>query len=503
MTEQLPSSTQLNMIALLAFSKDYAKTIKGMIGLDLYEDQFGTVASAIHDYLDQYDEPPGTAHIHEVLGLDLTGMKDDENQQVVRAAITAAHETWRGGINSDFVIAQAEHFIKVQTRKRALLRAMELLLQNPGDPETPEKVDVLVKESIHDSLVGAEADMGIMPFDWRTELKFLDPSEASFSTGVVKLDTLGAGPKRKELSVFIALPGMGKSHWLTNLGLRAWNEKYKVLHITLEMSENRVQQRYLQSALAIPTREIPNREMVQLKLDPNGTLSDIEKEAVKYRFSLEDPESDKEIKAFLQQKLELKPSLAKNLIIKEYPSGTLTVPRLESFLESLKNGHGFVPDLLLLDYADLMSIDHDKMRESLDRIYVDLRGLATKRDMAIATASQSNRKGMERGGVSMATLAEHFGKAMTADTVIAYNQTPTEKILGLARLKLEKCRSAEDKFEILINQNYSLCQFVTQSLFHRRDYDDIIERAVDVLGISSYEVERHKQKGTYTDDGGE
>lgn len=498
---ELPQSSQINLVSLLLFDRDHALTIRGAVNLDLFEDDFQTAASAAYRFLDQYSAPPGEGHIHECLSLPLASSEDDTRQANLRQCLDVLHQTWKAGINTQFVLDQLECFIQVQSRKQAVQDSLDLLTRSASELDTPAKFDMIMRGVESNAL--NLTDTGISPFEESEALGFLDKIEPAFTTGVNKFDQLGAGPSRKELHIFVALPGMGKSHWLINLGLRAWRENYNVLHVTLEMSEQRVQQRYLQSALAIPSRRISNPEVVRLDIAKDGTLDDIRKESIQYNFSLDDPDARAKIRKALSGKFEFQAARTKKLKVKEFPSGTLTVPQLSAFLDSLKQQEGFIPDLLIVDYADLMSLSVDKMRESLDRIYVNLRGLASQLNMAVATASQSNRKGMERGGVSMATLAEHFGKGMTADTVITYNQTPMERRLGLARLRLEKCRNAEDKFEVLVNQRYSLCQFVTQSVYHRADYQEEIQEAAEAMGLTQDEIEKYTSKTLYVDDGGD
>lgn len=497
----LPTSSQINLTTLLVFSKGHASIIRGAVDVGLFEDDFQRIATAVYGYLDAYGECPGEAHVHDVLRLPVDSSGDDERQKTLRECLNTLHQTWSTAMNVDFVMDQLENFIQVQSRKQALEQSIDLLTNHGDEQETPAKFDALMR-GVETNALGL-LEMGSLPLDKSSALEFLTKREPSFTTGIKKIDDLGIGPHRKELHLFVALPGRGKSHWLVNLGLRAWRENYCVLHVTLEMSEVRVQQRYLQSALAIPSYDIGNPEVVKMELAPDGSLLDFKKESITYNFALDDPRVADKIRKALENKLKYRPGRAKKLLVKEFSSGSLTIPQLSAFLDTLRDQVNFVPDLLLLDYVDIMRLNYDNMRASLDQLYVQLRGLAVERNLAIATASQSNRKGMERGGVSMATLAEHFGKAMITDIVFSYNQTSMEKRLGLARVRVEKARNAEDKFEILIKQRYELCQFVIQSIFHRKDYEDTIAEAAEVLGLGREEIEKYTKGGLYVDGDGE
>jgi hypothetical protein len=60
-------------------------------------------------------------------------------------------------------------------------------------------------------------------------------------------------------------------------------------------------------------------------------------------------------------------------------------------------------------------------------------------------------------------IAEDFRKAATADTVITYNQTPTEYKMGLARLFVAKAREDMKNFQVLLSQAYPIGQFCIDS----------------------------------------
>jgi hypothetical protein len=55
-------------------------------------------------------------------------------------------------------------------------------------------------------------------------------------------------------------------------------------------------------------------------------------------------------------------------------------------------------------------------------------------------------------------------KLATADTVLTYSQTDAERKQGLARLFVAAARTEEDRFEILLSQNYEIGQYALSSI---------------------------------------
>ena len=60
-------------------------------------------------------------------------------------------------------------------------------------------------------------------------------------------------------------------------------------------------------------------------------------------------------------------------------------------------------------------------------------------------------------------VAGDFSILGTADVYITYNQTDEEHELGLARLYVQKGRTDQDRFTLLISQCYPIGQFCMES----------------------------------------
>jgi hypothetical protein len=125
--------------------------------------------------------------------------------------------------------------------------------------------------------------------------------------------------------------------------------------------------------------------------------------------------------------------------------------------------HNYVPDVLIVDYADLLAVDAANLRISTGYVYKELRRVAVERNMAVVSPSQSNRLGEDAKVLSLKYLAEDYSKAATADDIIAYCQSSVELRLGLARLFIAKARDEEREQTVLISQAYKMAQFCMDS----------------------------------------
>jgi len=78
------------------------------------------------------------------------------------------------------------------------------------------------------------------------------------------------------------------------------------------------------------------------------------------------------------------------LLIKYFPTKSATVQTLSSHLNQIEL-QGITPDLVIVDYADILRGIGTEKRHILENIYEDLRGLAGEYEVPIWTASQANR----------------------------------------------------------------------------------------------------------------
>jgi len=131
------------------------------------------------------------------------------------------------------------------------------------------------------------------------------------------------------------------------------------------------------------------------------------------------------------------------LFIKKFRTSEASVNALRSHLTQLEVEKNFRPDLIIIDYADLMQPrrNYSDKRFELESIYLDIRDLADEYHCPVWTASQSTRSSVDKKVITIADLAEAFNKAMIADFMVALCQTVEEKADGNMRFYVSKNRT--------------------------------------------------------------
>lgn len=368
----------------------------------------------------------------------------------------------KGQVNGEYTISQLSKFVRQQHLKSALVKAVECIEDGRIDA-----AEVELQKGLSSQIVSF--DPGLYLGDADKSLAFFDTVEHGILTGIHELDIRDICPRPQEMFLFIAPPKRGKSWALIHFGKWGLIQRKRVLHITLEMAEARVSQRYIQSFFSISKRE-PKVKITKLIKDGSMLLEFDEDEV--QRDTLRDPGIRAKIKSKLNREFRRRPPL----IIKQFPTGALTISQLKAYLDGLERFQKFVPDMIILDYPDLMDIDGDSMRTDTGKIYKDLRGIAVERNLAMVVASQGNRQSSKAKLITDDMVAEDYSKIATSDNVLTYSQTEQEKKLGLARLFVSNGRNDEDKFVVLITQAYMMGQFCLDSTLVSNDYWQQVNR---------------------------
>ncbi len=165
------------------------------------------------------------------------------------------------------------------------------------------------------------------------------------------------------------------------------------------------------------------------------------------------------------------------LLIKEFPTFSLTIAQLNAYLDMLDRKFNFRPDVLIIDYPDLMAIKSTEKRIEIGNHFAALRGICQRRKMAGITVTQVNRKGADATLVTATHVAEDWSKIATCDNILTFNRTKHEKRLGLARVLVAAARDAEDGYVALIAQNYKTGQFCLDSIYHSAEDEGLIANA--------------------------
>lgn len=465
--EQLPTSLQEAVLALLCFEGKYGALAAAQVTSDHFDGIYRDAAIAVLSYRQRYGKSPGRTHLEHLLSR-LPGASSGRRAEDLKRL--AASLLGYGELNGEYVAGRVQEHVRSQLLKTALNDATDRYLQ--GQQDGTNMVDdveqILYKVLSHRQ---ETMDAGTFLSDPSRAIQFLTEREkATIMLGIKPLDRLGIGLAPKQMLLYIAPKNTGKSWFSVHCGRQALIQHQRVVHITLEMSEEEVILRYLQNFFGIATDPDKYIKTV-LEFDELQRLKDFYTENLKPRLEFGAPD----IQAVLRKKMKSWGTRFGRLVVKWYPSGSLTMSKLQAYLDYLEMVHKFIPGTLIVDYPDLMAVDGRDFRHSTGQNFVNLRGVGGERNLCVVAPTQGNRSSLSSKKTRSDQVSEDISKVFTADNVLSFSRTEAEERLNLARLHVEHARHARRGDTILMSQSYATGQYVMQSTMMQKRYWELMK----------------------------
>lgn len=373
------------LIEYLLSSPDTFTLCKSIVKPSYFDPEFRKTVQFINKYYDEYNSVPTPKQV-----------KAETN------VVLLTHTPTRDEVK--YCADEIEKFCKNKALEQAVLAAPELI-----EKQDHGKVLQMVTDAISVSL---HRDLGLDYFsDPLTRLERLASKPPRTPTGWKTFDNmLGGGLARSEVIIFCAGSGGGKSITLLNLGLNYLQQGLNVAYLSLELNEDMISQRLDMMFTGIPTFKVQTM------------YKDIAKKIIEVS------------------------TQHASLHIKWMQSGT-TANQIKSYLKEYELVHKFLPDLLIVDYLDLMGpnefVSADNVWEKDKRTSEQLRDLGAMYGMFIASASQLNRSAIEAQELHQGHTAGGISKVYTVDWQVAIVQTPPMKSAGEITFIFLKSRSSD------------------------------------------------------------
>lgn len=445
-----------NMITNTAFLKQ----IKDICKTSLFETTYARVVSNwIWEYYGKTDRAPGK-DIQDLYLRKRSEIEDEEDLELIADFLHTLNEYYQQAEinNIQYEVHKAESYFK--------LRSLEELSQKIGravtskDATSGERLVSEYKRIEKPSGEGVDLfnDAGSikLAFDFTEEHLFKYPGALGEQLGYFS---------RGDFFAILAPVKRGKTFYLWDIARYASLYGFKALFISLEMTQNQMVRRAWQSYVGEPfkacTVEIPEfRE---------GNHKD------KWRISRRKQVFEGIDLDEIEAKQELYRKQAKGEIrLQSYPAGFADMETLEACITNLEYYDGFVPDVIVIDYADIIKGRNRDYRQQLNEIWVRLRGWAQERNCLIVTASQTSKQALSRDAKA-GDVAEDMRKLATVTKMMALNQNEKEKSLGVMRIEpllYRDGRLTGKQICVLENRDISRVYLDSRMVSEVEDYQD-------------------------------
>ena len=391
--QQYGHDFQVKVLSSLLTHKDFLVNIHDIISEEYFENS--AHKWAIKEVLNYYEKYHTTPSL-ETLKIELQKVDNEVLQIGIKEQLKIAYISSDEDLN--FVQDEFTNFCRNQQLKRALMTSVDLLKAGDFDG-----IRFLVDNALK---AGQDKNIG------HEYIKDIEDRYRSSSRNVIPTpwdkinNLLQGGLGNGDFGLIFGNPGGGKSWSLVSLGGFAVRMGYTVMHYTLELGEEYVGKRYDAFFTKIDVRDLDtNKQKVE----------------------------------------EIVPQLPGKLIIKEYPPSRATISTIESHISKCTS-IGFKPDLVIIDYVDLLSSrkTNRERKDEIDDIYQSTKGLAKQLDIPIWSVSQVNRAGAKDDVIEGDKAAGSYDKLMITDFCMSLSRKKEDKVNNTARLHIMKNRYGMD-----------------------------------------------------------
>ena len=261
MTYQLSDNVQKGCLYLLKHDLEFFSQIVPLIKEEYFDfPAYGRIYEGILDYYDKYGNLPSDAALVDFIKFTTpAGVKDDNDYE---NDIMAINQIDKDIFNhKEFIMDIVEDFAKKGAMTEAIKKSVALLKE-----EKFGEIEQLIKDAL---LVSRQVEVGQDYFEDvkdRVHRMFQQKAENKMRTVFHTHDrNLEGGLSAKELAMVVAPPGVGKSLYLVNQGAKSLLEGRNVLYISLEMSEDKIGNRF-DSVLTLLKNSKLKEPGTQLKL---------------------------------------------------------------------------------------------------------------------------------------------------------------------------------------------------------------------------------------------
>ena len=434
------NSTQLEKIILTSLLNDgdYSRVVMPHVKSDFFStNEAATVTSIILEYTENYNSLPS----QDSLEVELENRKGVSGEIFTNAKVLITSlfkQDIIDGIaklDNDWLLDKTEAYFKQQSCYAAVLNSISIL---EGDNKTisADAIPSILEEALN---ITFDNDIGHDYFeDSEERFEYYHRTDVRIPFLLQSMNNVtNGGAIKKSLVVPVAPTGVGKSLFMTAWSAFLLKLGYNVLYVTLEMAEEKIAERVDACLLDIAVND--------LKTVPHDI--------------------------FTNKINQLRGNYIGKLKIKEASSMSFTAITLKSLLGELKAKNNFKPDIIMVDYLNLVgSIRQISASDTYNAVKAaasELRSIAMEEDLVICAPTQTNREGVGADDFSLTEISESMGIAHYSDFIFGIIETPELLLKSQWRIKQMKNRWGD------ISKPSSFVVSTNKAKMQISDYDEI------------------------------
>lgn len=338
-------------------------------------------------YYEKYNKPP-TYAVLDLFAEKITGVTEEQHKSIIEICEYIKKPE---NINIDWISDKTLEWIRERRFYEALIEGAEKFDKGELDTSLSEKLDAALAITF-DNTVGME----FSDAEQRWEKYNSVEEHIPFDLEIFNTITNG-GVCKGTLNIFMSTDTGGfKSGTMCHIAAGALRAGKNVLYISFEMAEDKIMERI-------------DANMLDVEID---NLTKMGKDA------------------FLDRVSQLSLKSQGRCIAKQFPTSQCHVGHIRYLLKELKLKRRFVPDIIFLDYLNIMASSRLRSSDAgnsygyIKAISEEVRGLAIEFDVPVFSATQSNRGGAANEELSITDISESYGVTFGCDLIIGIITTP-------------------------------------------------------------------------------
>jgi hypothetical protein len=395
-------------------------------------------------YASEYGKAPA-GHIEDLFTAWAAKAPDGDIADMVDeflGNLSGAYEEEAEAINPDYIIDLAgEHFNGVLVE-----RASEQALAHSRSGEGAKAAEVLNKWNRVELGVGACVD--VLADTEAMEKAFTDRAEPLITYPGALGRFFGDQLGRDEFVAITAPSGRGKTWWLIDIAWMGMRQKRKVAFFEVgDMSEGQTMRRLAARGAGVPTKPpVPGMQLPWKVMIPTGLRcvageeeAEVDHEPKTFPRALTAGMANKAMAKLLRRGRRAGDALK----LSTHPAGSLTVAGMTAILDGWERGLGWVPDVIVVDYADILAPPAGIQagdREAHNVNWMQLRAISQKRHCLVVTATQADAASYDAPLIRRGNFSDDRRKNDHVTGMFGLNATEAESDLGLVRLNWTKRR---------------------------------------------------------------
>lgn len=422
------------------------------------------LAKAIHEHYRKYDTPLSKDSLLAQMQLNLKHQGKDTTEAVDEINVKATALTRIGQGDNYSNDRDINHKIEGWARNILASQLLQRKLNGTDDISDPAVIQSIVDGLKEAMTAGSMDDLGesvSVTMDSKRMLElFSETQEAGIPLGWADVDKLTSGGLAPgEMGLVLAESGSGKTASMINIASQYVRyAKKDVLYIALEERIGRVSMRAYRTVFDQGLRDL--------------TTEDGEPDTNKFAQQL------KQIERWQRE------GTVGNFEVFASKPQVVSPALLERILQNYATKWGHYPDVLVVDYPDLM--DNPHLREGVNEyraagmLYEDLRRIAGQYKCVLWVASQTGRGAGQQEVKNAYAIEGSKQKLNVVELCITLNRTPEEFDAGFVRFYVDKVRNpGEDSDERMLRFKVvkKSVRYVDETPEDREAHDAILSQA--------------------------